>query len=197
MQLVRDFFREIDQKWSHRTSSKVRLHVIGSGALMLQTNYQRGTKDSDIFDTIGLAAEIKQRLLQLAGANTELAKRRRMYIDIVANGIPFLPHPPTWHAIDALNRELAHLEIFALDVIDVVVAKLKPFRANDKADIDEMITRGFVPREHLLARFRSAADEWAYCAFADHLPKYVQNLNEVERDMIGAAETEIELPPWI
>jgi hypothetical protein len=60
-----------------------------------------------------------------------------------------------------------------------------------------MIMRSRVPHERLVARFRSAADEWAHCAFADQLPKYVKNLNEVERDMIGAAETEIALPSWI
>lgn len=164
MQLVRDFFREIDQRWPNDPSGKVRIHVIGCGALLLQTRYQRGTKDSDVFDTLGLAAATKAHLLQLAGPGTELARRRRMYIDIVANGIPFLPHPPQWHAID---------------------------------DIDEMVMSSRVPQDRLVARFRSAADEWAHCAFADQLPQYVRNLNEVERDMIGGAETEIELPPWV
>jgi hypothetical protein len=122
MQRVKDFFSEIDQQWPHGAPNKVRLHVIGSGALMLQTNYQRGTNDSDILAMTDLAAETQQHLRQLAGVNSELAARRRMYIDIVANGIPFLPHPPTWHAIDELNRTLTRLEIFALDVVDVVVA---------------------------------------------------------------------------
>jgi hypothetical protein len=91
VQRVKDFFGEIDQKWSPDSSEKVRLRIIGCGALMLQTNYERGTKDSDVFDTIELAAKTKEQLLRLAGPNTELANRRLMYVDIVANGIPFLP----------------------------------------------------------------------------------------------------------
>jgi hypothetical protein len=197
MPLVRDFFAEIDRRWQLASPPKVRLLIIGSGALMFQTNYERGTNDSDVFDTVDLAGESKAHLRQIAGRNTELATRRRMYVDIVPNGIPFLPHPPEWHAIEAVNRELTHLEIFALDVVDVVVAKLKPFRPNDKADIDAMIDLGLVPHDRLVARFRSAADEWAYGASADQLQRYVQNLNTVERDMLDVDETEIELPSWI
>ena len=106
MQLLNDFFGEIDRQWPSGSPSKVRLCIIGSGALMLQTSYARGTKDSDVFDTVDLSAETKARLLQIAGRGTELAKRRRMYIEIVPNGIPFLPHPPRWHAVDEVNRVL-------------------------------------------------------------------------------------------
>jgi hypothetical protein len=76
MQRVRDFFAEIDAQWPTRSSDKVRLRIIGCGALLLQTSYERGTKDSDIFDTIDLAAETKEHLLRIAGVDTELARRR-------------------------------------------------------------------------------------------------------------------------
>ena len=36
------------------SSAKVRLRVIGSSALMLQTDYARGTKDSDVLETADL-----------------------------------------------------------------------------------------------------------------------------------------------
>ncbi len=107
------------------------------------------------------------------------------------------PHVPRWHAIGELNRQLARLEVFVLDVVDVVVSKLKPFRPNDRSDIDAMIALDLVPHDLLVERFRSAADDWAGGATADRLPQYVKNLNEVERDMFGEDETEIELPSWI
>lgn len=197
MQRVKDFFGEIDQKWPTDSSDKMRLRIIGCGALMLQTNYERGTKDSDVFDTLDLAAATKEHLLRLAGPNTELANRRLMYVDIVANGIPFLPHVPLWHPIAEVNNVLQRFEVLALDVVDVVVSKLKPFRPNDKADIDAMIDRELIHHARLVDRFRSAADDWAYGAHADRLHTYVKNLNEVERDMLGVDETEIELPSWI
>jgi hypothetical protein len=45
--------------------------------------------------------------------------------------------------------------------------------------------------------FRSAAYDWAHRAYANKLHTYVKNLNEVERDMLGVDETEIELPSWV
>jgi hypothetical protein len=84
-----------------------------------------------------------------------------------------------------------------LDVVDVVVSKLKRFNANDQSDIDAMIERGLVPHDRLIDRFRAAVDEFMGDARAEDLPKYVANLHRVERDMLVVPETEIELPSWI
>ena len=96
-----------------------------------------------------------------------------------------------------MNRRLEKLELFVLDVVDVVVSKLKPFRANDQSDIDAMIKRGLVPHESLLERFRAAVDEFSGDARASDLPQYIKHLHRVERDMLGVDETEIDLPSWI
>lgn len=199
MQVIRDFFVEIDQLWPQQAmhGRKVQLSIIGCGALMLQTHYERGTKDSDVFETIDLTAEAKQRLLALAGAGTMLHKRRSIYLDIVPNGLPFLPHVPLWHPVPDINGALQHLELRVLDVVDVVVSKLKRFHANDQSDIDAMIERDRVPHERLVDRFRAAVDEFIGDARAADLPRYIANLHRVERDMLLVPETEIELPSWI
>ena len=49
----------------------------------------------------------------------------------------------------------------------------------------------------MIARFRSAIDIFSYDARADDLPKYIEHLHRVERDMLDVNETEIELPPWV
>lgn len=197
MQVVEDFFAEIDRHWPRERAAKIRLSVIGCGALLLQADYQRGTKDSDVFETVELRADTKQRLVQIAGPGTDLHKRRNLYIDIVANGVPFLPHVPVWHPVPRLNAVLEHLEVVVLDVVDVVVSKLKRFHANDQSDIDAMIDLGLVSHDRLLARFRAAVDEFSGDARAEDLPTYVTHLHRVERDMLGVAESEIELPSWI
>lgn len=71
MQVIRDFFLEIDRLWPRQDAGghKVRLSLIGCGALMLQASYERGTKDSDVFETADLAGEVKQRLVALAGCS--------------------------------------------------------------------------------------------------------------------------------
>ena len=154
-------------------------------------------KDSDIFETTDLTAEDQQRLRELAGVGTALYERRNLCIDIVRNGVPFLPHVPVWHALPEINGELEHLEIAVLDVVDVVVSKLKPFRPNDQSDIDAMIERDLVPHARLIERFRSAVDMFIGDAREVELPRYIANLHQVERDMFLVPETEIELPSWI
>ncbi len=199
MQVIRDFFLEIDRSWPQLQADgrKVRLSIIGSGALMLQASYERGTKDSDVFETVDLTGEVKERLRALAGPGTALHARRNLYVDIVSNGIPFLPHAPIWHLAPEINEVLAHFELRVLDVVDVVVSKLKRFNANDHSDIDAMIERDLVPHARLIERFRAAVDEFSTDARAEDLPKYVANLHRVERDMLAVPETEIELPSWI
>lgn len=141
MTAIDEFFIELDQRWVGQ--STIDLLVIGCGALMLQLDYERGTKDSDIFETMSLSQTIKDQLVQLAGRGTELAKRRRMFIEIVPNGLPFLPRPARW-VKTSLEGRLKHFEIRALDVLDVVIAKLARFNVHDVSDIDAMCRRELV-----------------------------------------------------
>ena len=164
---------------------------------MLQVDYERGTNDSDIFETAKLTKDVQDNLLAIAGVNSALQIRRNMRIDIVRNGIPFLPQSPVWHAVPSLNKELANFEVFALDIVDVVVSKLKRFHANDANDVKAMIDRDLVPHDRLLDRFRSAVSMFEVDARAAELERYVNNLHRVERDFLDVAETEILLPSWI
>ena len=197
MSLVSDFLKEIDQRWSATGSDKIRLRIIGSTALMLQTGYERATKDSDVLETATLTKEIKDGLLALAGKGTELHRRRNIYLEIVSPGLPFLPQTPAYHLIDDLNRTLRHFEIEVLDTIDVVVSKLKRFSADDVSDITAMVDFGVIDHPKLLDRFRSAVDLYTMDARADELPRYIKNLNRVERDLLFAPESNFELPDWI
>jgi hypothetical protein len=187
--LVEDFFQELDASWMEPQAEKIELSIIGSGALMLQCAYERGTKDSDVFETTSLTSDIQTKLLALAGNGTILHTRRRMYIDIVRNGVPFLPAGPSWHSVMRLSA-LRNFAVRALDITDVVVSKLKRFNGNDIADIQAMLDRDLVAHSMLLDRFRSAFQEFSYEARASSLAGYVDNLHRVERDMFNVAETD-------
>jgi hypothetical protein len=60
-----------------------------------------------------------------------------------------------------------------------------------------MIERGLVSHASLVERFESAIDDFSHDARAEHLPRYIRNFNEVERDSLGVDESVIELPDWI
>ncbi len=197
MTAIEELFSEIDAKWAQKSPRKVRLRIIGSAALMLQAPYERGTKDSDVLETDTLTEKIAAELRRLGGVNTVLHKRHRMYVDIVPGGLPFLPQVPWCHDLVLLNTSLNHLELEVLDVVDVVVSKLKRFNANDRDDVAAMIELDLVPHGHLVQRFRDAVDYFSGDARAEDLPKYVVNLHQVERDLLVVEETEIELPGWV
>lgn len=64
---IDDFFRELDGLWAPPPAKRITLNAIGSGALMIQFAYARGTKDSDVLETVELTPSIRERLEQLAG----------------------------------------------------------------------------------------------------------------------------------
>jgi len=53
-----------------------------------------------------------------------------------------------------------------------------------------------VDHAYLVERFLSAADVFPMDARAQHLTRCAENLNWVERECLGVAEAEYELPPW-
>lgn len=142
-----DFFREIDRAWRGPRDAKIELRVLGSAALMLQTDYVRGTNDGDVLETASLTGEIKSMLLAMAGKGTRIHQRHGIYLDVVAGGLPFLPHPPRWLPLAEMNASLGVFEVAVLDVVDVVVSKLKRFHANDQSDVKAMIDRELVPHD--------------------------------------------------
>jgi hypothetical protein len=194
VQGIRRFFAEIDAHWVPN-AGPVQLRLIGSTALMLQAPYDRATTDSDILEGAHLDGPTRSQLLDIAGPGTEVHRRHGMYVQIVSEGIPFLPQVPHWRTVPDLT--LVNLEVVVLDVVDVVVSKLKRFHAKDAADIEAMIEHGLVPHAGLIDRFRQAVDWIAYDARGEELPRYVANLNRVERDFMAVLETPIELPSWI
>lgn len=197
MDLVRDFFRDIDRRWALRGKEKVRLRIIGSAALMLRTDYARITKDSDVIETAAITPEIKQHLLELAprDPDSETFKKFRMYIDVVMEGLPFLPQQPCCHTLENLNTELTYLEVEVLDVVDVVLSKLKRFSVSDRRDIQEMVDRDLVDNEHLVERFRIALDDCSMAAL--DFPGLVKNLHYVQYELLMTSETPIELPSFL
>ena len=189
------FFAELDSAWT-APPDRLRLPIIGSVALMLQTAHRRATNDGDVLETTGLDPDIQARLLALAGRGTEIHKRNRLYLDIVRNGVPFLPQQPTWHPATSLGH-VVHFEIVLLDITDVVVSKLIRYIARDVADIDAMISLDLVPHRLFVDRFRAAVAAIEMDSRSDDLPKIVERFHQVERDMFGIPETPIDLPSWI
>jgi hypothetical protein len=195
MRAIEDFLREIDARWEPATTRRMPLRIIGAAALMLQADYERATTDSDVLESADLDRHTQSQLLRLAGPDSALQTRHGMYIQIVQSGIPFLPQVPNWRAVTILE-DLVHFEVMVLDVVDVVVSKLKRFHLRDQEHIAAMIDRRLVAHDVLVDRFGQAVEWFKWDARAEEVPKYCENLNQVERDLLGVDETEFDLS-WI
>jgi hypothetical protein len=68
---IEPFLLELDALWEE-TTTKLAIRVIGSTALMLQANYLRGTKDSDILGIEPVQGKIREKLQNLAGLGSPL-----------------------------------------------------------------------------------------------------------------------------
>lgn len=166
MELIKDFFTELDRLWRPAPAEKIPLQIIGSAALMLQAGYERGTKDSDILETAALIGPVGEKLLSLAGKNSDLNKRYGIYLDIVGSGIPFLPVKPVFNVLPVFGG-LKNFKITALDITDVAVSKLKRFTSNDAADIRAVVEKRLIDPGLLVSRFRAAVDAYSTDARAE------------------------------
>jgi len=191
------FISEIDARWASRPAERIVLRVIGSTALMLQANYVRGTKDSDVFRTGEIDDVLATRLLALAGPGTDLHERHHIYLELVPSAILFQRQTVQWHPAQKLNATLQNFHIELMSITDVIVSKLKRLHSNDMTDIEAVVERGLLSHTHLISCFREAVD-FTMDAKAVDLPRYRANLHRVERDLFGVdTPTEIELPQWV
>lgn len=164
MSQVDDFFRDLDRSWPLPAGAPITLRLLGSTALILQTSFQRGTKDSDILETDEITAEIESALLAVAGKDTDIHRRNRMYLEFLGAAFPFLPSDPLWHPVVQSGPDYQNFRLEVLDVVDVVIAKLARFHKTDRDDIATMAEleliepQRFAPGAPPRAGGRGAAD---------------------------------------
>lgn len=180
------FLEDLDHAWGDAGGPPLELRVIGSTALFLQTEYERGTKDSDVLETTQITPELQEELQRLAGPGSALHTKHRVYLDVVKKGIPMLPPEPLWHYY---NLRLENFTLYVLDVADVVASKLKRFNHNDRDDIQNMIYKNQVNHNTLVSRFREIINRYRFDGMSHHLHKMAKNLNEAEKDWFLVEET--------
>lgn len=197
MSQVEDFFRDLDRSWPLPAGAPVTLRLLGSTALILQTNFQRGTKDGDILETDQITVEIESALLGFAGKGTSIHRRHRMYLEFLGAAFPFLPLEPLWHGVVPSGMDYRHFRLEVLDVVDVVIAKLARFHKTDRDDIAAMAERDLIEPGRFADRFQSAVQGWWHDARADDLPKIVRNFHQVQSDELFVWPSRVELPAWV
>jgi hypothetical protein len=185
-------FNGIDEALAGGDLKRFSLQLVGSTALFAQTSWARGTRDCDAVRTWAFDGALAERLLALAGPGRPIALHAGLYLELVGQGVLFLPGEPRWKKW----RSLRSFDVEVLHPVDVAVAKLARLNPNDLDDIEALVERNVLTHRQLLDRFRDAAQASAARGMAHKLPLAIRNLHRVERDIFLEAPSPVEVDGW-
>jgi hypothetical protein len=185
-------FKGIDDALAGGDHERFSLQLVGSTALFAQTSWVRGTRDCDAVRTWAFDEALAERLLALAGPGRPIARQAGLYLELVGQGVLFLPGEPRWKKW----RSLRSFDVDVLHPVDVAVAKLARLNPNDLDDIEALVERNLLTHRQLLDRFRAAAEASAARGMAHKLQFAIGNLHRIERDIFLEAPSVIEVEGW-
>jgi hypothetical protein len=141
---IRQFFEELGREL-HKT---VRVHLGGSGALILTGYLSRRTQDLDVVD------ELPEEIRSLRKKLEDLSKRYRLEI------AHFQSHylPKGWenrvHSLEPFGR----LQVFLVDAYDVFLSKLFSAREKDRDDLRALAPQ--LDKETVVRRMKETTAAW-------------------------------------
>jgi hypothetical protein len=139
------FLQEVDRK----LSEPVEVHCLGGFVLAVLSRLPRPTADVDFIEVRPGAAG--EELLKIAGEGTPLAARYSLYFQRVT--IAVYPENYETRLVDITPRSLRKLKLMALEVHDVVLAKVSRNSPRDRADAEFLAKEGFINRLVLKDRY--------------------------------------------
>jgi len=139
------FLREVDA----RLSQQVDVHCLGGFVLAVLWELPRPTGDVDFIESVPASAA--EELLDVAGEDTELSRRYRLHFHRVT--VAEYPENYASRLTDITPRGFKSLRLLALEVHDLVLAKLSRNSPRDREDVRFLADRGHLKREVLQERF--------------------------------------------
>ncbi len=150
-----EFLKEIDARFAKDAPpSKITLYVLGGAAAVIAYGSKRGTEDIDAWLE---DSRMRTRLQELAGKDTDLAKKHQIYFQ-PANMSIMLIEEPEWRerAIEILKGRFKHLRIMAASKEDLILSKLGRYNNRDREDIRFIAEERKVDVKKLIAHYKAA-----------------------------------------
>lgn len=150
-----DFFREIDRAWRGPRDAKIELRVLGSAALMLQTDYVRGTNDGDVSKLKRFHAndqsDVKAMIDRELVPHDQLVTRFRDAVDAFSGDA----------RAEELPRYVRNLHRVERDMFGVAESEIEPPSRirRRRMRVDAASARGLMPRIVILASDGDAEPE--------------------------------------
>jgi hypothetical protein len=143
----RSFLLDVDQSLN-RT---VAVHCLGGFVLAVLWQLPRPTGDVDFIEIA--PPDAANDLLDIAGEGSELANRYKLHFHQVT--VAEFPEDYVSRLEEFTPGEFGHLRLFALDVHDLVLAKLGRNSPRDRSDVRYLVDRGALDRRVLQERFEA------------------------------------------
>jgi len=139
------FLREVDRALDR----PVVAHCLGGFILAVLWELPRPTGDVDFIEVE--PSDAASELLDIAGDGSELASRYKLHFHQVT--VAEYPEGYTSRLIDITPEEFGRLRLMALEVHDLVLAKLGRNSPRDRSDVEFLVRKGALDRRRLEARF--------------------------------------------
>jgi hypothetical protein len=140
---IRAFLDRLDEELlpSAKQGARLDLYLLGRAALVLSYQFPLSTQDIDIVRPPD--SELANKAIEVLGRGASLARTLGLYLDPVPPGLPPLPH---WYArrCTLFPGNWKVLRVWALEVHDLAVTKLKSFRPQDREDLQILCDRGLL-----------------------------------------------------
>lgn len=127
----------------------VEVHCLGGFVMSVLWELPRPTGDVDFIDII--PSEAMHELLVIAGEDSELARRYHLKFHRVTTAL--CPEDYVSRLVDISPRKILNLRLRALEIHDLVLAKLSRNSPRDRADVEYLAGKGALCRQILEDRF--------------------------------------------
>ncbi len=141
------FLRDVDRA----LGQPVEVHCLGGFVLAVLWGLPRPTGDIDIIEIEPSSAA--EELVGIAGQKSEIARTHRLHFHRVT--IAEYPEAYASRLIDLTPRGFKRLRLRALEVHDLILAKLGRNSARDRADVEFLVRKGLIDRHELEKRFEA------------------------------------------
>ena len=121
------FLAEVDRLLSR----PAQLHLLGGFVLTTVYGLPRPTADIDCVSVI--PHETLQEILQIAGRDSRLARKHKVYLDLV--GVADYPEDYAERIVEVFPDRFSKVQLFALEAHDLVLAKLTRNHPQDIEDV--------------------------------------------------------------
>ncbi len=131
-------------------SDPIQLHCLGGFVLTACYGLPRATGDLDYISVVPAAGA--EALEAIAGRNSKLAKKYGLYFQYVT--VADVPENYEERLVEIFRGRFSHLHLFALEVHDLVLAKLVRNHPVDLEDVKFLAKVGFLNQKTLRERYK-------------------------------------------